>query len=132
MSQELENSLTALHECFCKYTGQSPKFAIHERAWADFVAKDFKLADLEIVLWFLKRQNNQMQGAKFSLRLDKLLDFEYRHFDAILSEARAVHRNFKPATAKQTIMEAWRPTVGAPLGNGNTRHISELIRTPTN
>ena len=49
-----------------------------------------------------------MNCAAYCLRLDKLLDFEYRHFDGLLSMARAVDRNRVRTTPAQRVVAQFR------------------------
>lgn len=102
------DTITDLHACYCRMTGLEVKQAIHERAWFDFIAKGFTGDDLRCVLEYLLAQNRTMKGeARFSLRLNRLLDFTYEHFDSILAEARAKEKNRRPkrTAASQALSE---------------------------
>lgn len=109
---QIMDTPASIHAVFCSATGTTPNLMIHERAYADFIAHGFTGDDLRCVLDYLRRENKRMNGAKFSMRLDRLLDFEYRHFDSILCEARARERNQKqPLTPREKVLQQLRPTV---------------------
>ena len=102
MSAELQ----AIHSVYCIESGMSPTYAVQERAYHDFLSKGFTVDDLRLVLRHLKRENQRMNGASYSLRVDRIFDFDYRRFDAFLSEARATNRNRRPApTAKDNVIQ---------------------------
>jgi len=82
-----------LHNCYVEQTGLQVNLRVHERAWMDFIEHGYTVDDLRLVLQHLKRENRRMECCQFSVRLDRLLDFEYRHFDSMLAEARAIERN---------------------------------------
>jgi hypothetical protein len=117
-----------LHRAYTETTGLQCNLRVHERAFADFLAHGFTTDDLICVLKYLMRENQRMAGAKFTLRLDRLMDYEYRHFDSLLSEARAGQRNrVKPAPKAETL-KSWRglPTQtehGAPC-----RRVGDILR----
>ena len=97
--------LEALHASYCALTGTESKFKVWERRWFEFWQNGFTQSDLECVLKWLMRENRR-NDYKRSLSLLKLLDLE--HFDAYLSEARAIERNFKPKPAAVRTLEAFR------------------------
>lgn len=123
-----------LHSIFCKETGREACFPIWQRAYLDYLSKGYTCADLSLVLRYIKRENNRMNGAAFSLRQDKLFDFEYMHFDALLNEARAKDRNRRPAPSpKSQIIAAYEKPVDTEQSsllklNGD-RHVSEIFKS---
>lgn len=125
------NSIPAMiqecHKVFCAETGTEPNMAIHQRAYADFISKGYTPDDLRLVIWFLKRENKRMNGAKFSMRLDKLLDFDYRHFDGLLCEAKPVWRNTKPVSAKTQVLQQFRRT-SEPDGGPAPRIVKDVMK----
>jgi len=102
----------SVHAMFCQETKTEPTYRVHERSYYDFQAYRFTAEDLKLVIRHLQRENRAMNGARYSLRVDKLLDFEYRHFDSLLSEARAKERNrHKIKTAAEKTLQQFRPVV---------------------
>lgn len=100
-----------VHKAFCACTGTQPNYRVHERAYVDYLSYGYTAADLILVLKHLLHENRRMNGAAYSLRIDKLLDFEYRHFDAVLSEARAVSRNRRGAPTPKQVVQSQREQV---------------------
>jgi hypothetical protein len=56
-----------------------------------------------------------MNGAHYSLRLDRLLDFEHAKFDGLLSEARAMQKSRPKRTHQERALQEWR---GLPTKTG--------------
>lgn len=128
MTTPLESS-QLIHAAFMEETGAEPNFKVHERAYHDFVATGYTADDLRLVMRHLKAENKRMNGAKHSLRLDRLLDFDYRRFDSLLTEAKSIRRNrLKPTPPRDEVLAAWRGV--KPEGNGNCRSINEFIKVP--
>lgn len=125
------DTIESVHTCYCQMTGLQVNQRVHERAYADFLAAGYTVADLELVLGHIKRENRRMAGASFSLRLDRLLDFDYRHFDSILSEARALQRNRVVRTPRQEVLQQLRKLPDTEnTTTANTAVASkELVRT---
>lgn len=117
-----------IHAAFSEEIGAEPKFKVHERAYFDFIATGYTADDVRLVIRHIKSENKKMNGAEHSLRVDRLLDFDYRRFDSLLTQAKAIRRNrIKPASEKEKTLTAWRgcEPVG---GNGNGRHVSEIFK----
>jgi hypothetical protein len=115
---------------FAELTGQTPRLMVHQPALLDFIAHGFTAEDMRVVLLHIQRQNRRMSGAKFSLRLDRLLDYEYRHFDGLLSEAQAQNRNRpKPPTPREQVLAQLRPQVTTDTGTGTAKSITDVMRT---
>lgn len=122
------NSVESVHACYCSCSGLSVNLRVHERAIVDFLAHGFTEDDLRMVLLHLKRENGRMSGASYSLRIDRLLDFEYRRFDSLLSEARAQHRNRVVRTPAERVL-ATRTGGVMPTHTGDTsRAAGEVAR----
>jgi hypothetical protein len=102
------STIEQAHKCYCDLTGLVINLRVHERVISDFLEHGFTVEDLELVLRHLKRENARMSGAAYSLRIDKLLDFEYRRFDSLLSEARAHKRNRVVRTPADRVMAQFR------------------------
>lgn len=106
----MTDSIKAVFDVYCEITHFQPKLAIHERAIAEYLQAGYDQNDLRCVLLFLQRENRRGDRT-YSLRLDKLLDFEFRHFDSLLCEARAKERNRpKPPSNSQRVVEQFRHT----------------------
>lgn len=104
-----------LHQAYCAETGNQPTLTVWERAYFDFL-KHFTVEDLRLVCQFVKAKNRKMNGATYSVAPKKLFDFEYLHFDSLLSEAKAWNRNKpKPTTPQQSVLNALRPKIGDDL-----------------
>ena len=106
-----------LHACYQQVTGLEVRLMVWDRAFVDFLATGYTVEDLKLVLEHLMRENKRMNGARFSLRLNSLLDFEYMRFDSLLSEARAVQRNRVVRTPQEKALQAWR---GLPTQTGTS------------
>jgi hypothetical protein len=123
-----------LHEAFCAGTRSTPNYRVWERAYADFLDKGYTCADLTMVLAHIQRENKRMNGAAYSLRQNKLFDFEYMHFDSLLNEAKDKARNRRPLpTAKQQV-EQLRERVIDKEESSTMRltpgcHISDVLKT---
>lgn len=105
----MNDPIQELHDLYCSITKRSVRRVIHERVYSDFLEKGFTSDDLRVVLEYLLSENRK--GAKWSTFHDKIFDFEYRHFDSILSEARARQRNrVKVANPAQRVVEQFRNT----------------------
>lgn len=122
-----------VHAVFTQETSRQSNFAVWERAYVDFLSKGYTCDDLRLVLRFIARENRRMNGAAFSLRQNKLFDFEYMHFDALLQEARAKDRNARKAKteSEKTLARyenAIEPEEADPRIRGAGRHVSELFR----
>lgn len=102
------NAVESLHACYVSCTGLAVNLRVQERAFSHFLSVGYTEDDLRCVLCYLKRENKRMKGAAYSLRLSKLLDFEYRHFDDLLSEARAKERNRVVRTPAQRVVAQFR------------------------
>lgn len=81
---------------------------IWEHAFSDFLSKGYTPEDLQLVLGHLLRENRRMNGAKYSLRLNTLLDWQYERFDSFLAEARAVKRNRVVRSGGDVALSEWR------------------------
>lgn len=115
-----------IHAAFTEESGAEPNYRVHERAYHDFIATGYTVADLRLVMQHLKSENKKMNGAKHSLRLDRLLDFDYRRFDSLLNCAKAQHRNrIKPPTPREAVLHAFRGVAPEPVGNPH--HIREVF-----
>lgn len=108
-------ALQSLHATYCSMTGRHVTYRIHESVFADFIKKGFTEHDLRIVLAHLLSENRRMRGARYSLALDKLLDWEYRHFDSLLSEAKAKYRNHRKPTPRDKALAAYMKPVDPEL-----------------
>lgn len=104
-------SLTAYHSTFCRLTNGTAKFAIWEREWHAF-SQHYSVDDLRCYLEFLQRENKRMNGAAYSLSLHRILDSEYKHFDALLSLAKAAERNRRVITPREQVLQSFNPVVG--------------------
>lgn len=123
----MNDQLKAIYDCYCNISGFNPRYAIHERAIAEFVTAGFVEDDLRCVLLFLKRENRR-GNCTYSLRIDKLLDFEFRHFDALLSEARCKERNRpKVATPAQAVLANFRST-HTTTESAPAKSVSQLLK----
>ena len=120
--------IESIHACYCSCSGLSVNLMVHSRAIVDFLAHGFTEDDLRCVLLHLKRENARMNGAAYSLRIDRLLDFEYRRFDSLLSEARAQQRNRVVRTPAERVL-ATRTGGVLPTRTGDTsRAAGEVAR----
>lgn len=123
-------SAKVIHSAFFEESGAEPNYRVHERAYHDFISTGYTVADLRLVMQHIKSENKKMNGAKHSLRLDRLLDFDYRRFDSLLTEAKAIRRNRIPKpTEKEKTLTAWRGC--EPVKNGDCHKLSEFLRIPT-
>jgi hypothetical protein len=122
-------AIESCHQCYCQMTHMEIRLPIWERAFSDFLEHGFTVEDLQMVLGYLMRENRRMNGAKFSLRLNTLLDFEYRRFDSFLSEAKAIQRNKRVTKPADKALDEWR---GLPTktGTDNTaRTAGDVLRS---
>ncbi len=116
-----------IHAAFSEELGAEPKFRVHERAYCDFISTGYTAADVRLVIRHIKSENKKMNGAAHSLRVDRLLDFDYRRFDSLLTQAKAIHRNrIPPPTPKEATIQAFRGGT-VEVSNGKPRHISEVF-----
>jgi hypothetical protein len=116
--------IESLHACYTQMTHVEIRIQVWERAFADFLEHGYTCDDLQLVLGHILRENRRMQGAKFSLRLNTLLDFEYMRFDSLLGEAKAIQRNRIMRSPKQAVLEA---TGRAETKTANTaQHVARL------
>jgi len=121
-------ALRLIHDTFTDEIGAEPNYRVHERAYYDFLAAGYTADDLRLVMQYLKLENKRMNGAKHSLRLDRLLDFDYRRFDSLLNCARAVKRNaVLPPTPREVVLHEFRRT--APEPNGKCKHVGEFLKS---
>ena len=119
--------IESLHIAYQNVTGLEVRLPVWERSFSDFLAHGFTESDLVLVLTYLKRENKRMNGAAYSLRLDKLLDFEYRHFDGLLSEAKSKDRNRIRTTPAKRVVAQFRgctETHSAPAA----RTVGEILK----
>lgn len=123
-----------LHEAFCSGTKSTPNYRVWERAYADFLDKGYTCADLVMVLAHIVRENKRMNGAAYSLRQNKLFDFEYMHFDALLNEAKGKARNRRPAPTPRQVVEELRnrvvdPETSSTIGISAGRSLQDVFKT---
>lgn len=122
--------MTELERCLSVYqslTQLQVKPLIWESALTDFLAHGYTPDDLGLVVSHLLRENKRMKGAKFSLRLNTLLDWQYERFDSFLAEARAVQRNRPRLDAKDVVLSQWRGVPPTRTGAEAVK-VSEVLR----
>jgi hypothetical protein len=112
-------------------TGQDVNLMVNQRIAWQFLQAGFSVADLLIVVAYLKACNGQASEAKYKVKLTLLRvigDLEY--FDSTKQLARAWERNRpRKASPRDEILVA---TGRAVEPNGSPRHISEFINLPKN
>lgn len=104
-------SLLAFHSTYLRLTNGTARFSIWEREWHAF-SQHYSVDDLRCYLEYLIRENKRMNGAAYSLSLHRILDSEYKHFDATLSCARAAERNRRVVTPREQVLQRFNPVVG--------------------
>jgi hypothetical protein len=114
-----------------KSTGQDVNLMVNQRISWQFLQAGFSVADLLIVVAYLKACNSQASESKYRVKLTLLRvigDLEW--YDAQRQLAMAWERNRqRKASPRQEILEA----SGRPVeSTGNARHISEFINLPKN
>lgn len=124
----MKQQISDLHSCYCEVSGLSINARVHERAFQDFLSSGFTVDDMRLVLTHLKRENKRMNGAAFSLRIDKLLDFEYRRFDSILSEAKAKNRNRVVQTPSEQVLQEWRKLPSTAGTATTAKPVKDILR----
>ncbi len=130
MSQELENSLAELHQCFCKVTGQELKASLCERLFYDFTNAGFVTDDLVCVINYMKAENRKNE-LKYSFKLHCVIG-DLEKFNSIWGVAKAIERNkVKPPAEREKTLNAFRPVLGTKIPP-NARLVSEFLKTPTN
>jgi hypothetical protein len=102
--------IEAIHQTYEQITGLSIKLPVHERAIGDFLAHGFTQEEFALVLRHLVRENKRMNGAAYSLRIDRLIDYEYRRLDSLLSEAKALERNRPKQSPAENVLAQFRGT----------------------
>src|SRR6185295_4995290 len=121
------DQLHELHDIYVEMTGKCANYSINEAVYHDFIKKGFTCNDLRIVLAYLARENRRMRGAQYSTRLDLLMDWEYRRFDSLLSEAKAHHRNrCSPKTARESVLNSFRPVLSESV-TGLPRSVKDIL-----
>lgn len=123
-------SLLEYHTTFCRLTNGTAKFAIWEREWHAF-SQHYSIDDLRCYLEYLLRENKRMNGAAYSLSLHRILDSEYKHFDATLSCARAAERNRRVITPREQVLQSFSPVVGEVALN-NVVPMKEALKRAVN
>lgn len=117
-----------LHGTYQTITGIEVRLPVWERAFMDYLAHGFTADDLRLVLGHLIRENKRMNGARFSLRLNTLLDYQYERFDAFLGEARAMERNRVKRSPAERVLAARTGGVTATATTATARPVAEVIR----
>jgi hypothetical protein len=111
------SEIVALHKCYCQMTHLNIRLPAWERRFAAFLAAGYTVDDLQTVLGHLLRENKRMNGAHYSLHLDRLLDFEHAKFDILLAEAKARQRSRPKRTHQERALQEWR---GLPTKTGTS------------
>lgn len=109
--------IESLHACYQQMTHLEIRLPAWERRFAAFLSAGYTVDDLQTVLGHLMRENRKMNGAHYSLRLDRLLDFEHAKFDGLLAEARAMQNSRPKRTHQERALQAWR---GLPTQTGTS------------
>lgn len=121
-----------LHLCYEKMTGFTlPMRSIcdpRRMAWQRFLARGLTLADLELVIVYLKHEIRESRRNFGALRFSNLIE-DLLRFEEELSMAKAWKRNAKPAqSAKERVSEQWSPVMGAKACPDSCVHVSDVIR----
>lgn len=112
----MTDQLHAIHDCYVAMTGKCVKYSVHEAVYHHFTQKGFTCDDLRLVLEYLASENRRMRGAQYSTRHDKLFDWDFQHFDSLLSEAKARYRNRRPKlTGKAKVLAQYERKVNSEL-----------------
>lgn len=133
MTTDTTAIIAEVHRIYCSLTGTSPNIRLWERDLYEFISAGFTPKDMEQVLVWIIRENGKASDKRYhkSVSLMKLIG-DLRYFDSFLCEARASNRNHKPVTAKTRALMDLRPQMCEPNGNGHARHVSELLKVPSN
>lgn len=123
--------MTPLEHCLSVYQSTT-HLQVNARVWEhavqDYLAHGYTAEDLKLVLEHLLRENRRMKGAKFSLRLNTLLDWQYERFDSFLAEARAIERNRVKLDARDVVLSEWRRTPTTTRTAAGAVHVSEALK----
>lgn len=114
---------------YIRLTGREARVAIYEHSLFDFIRAGFSSTDFVCVVTFLLRENKRNKF-QYSLKLGHLINDHQRFMD-LLGEAKAKERNrIKPATPKEAVLQAWRPTCGERVNGASVRRISDILKAP--
>lgn len=122
-------TIEELHACYCQMTHLEIRLPVWERAFNDFLAHGFTCADLQLVLGHIQRENRRMNGARFSLRLNTLLDYQYERFDSLLSEAKAMQRNRVQRTPAEKVLASRTGGESVTVTANTARPIRDVLKT---
>lgn len=125
---ECMTAVEHLHHLYQDMTHLQVHLQVWEMAWADFLAHGYNDNDLALVLTHLLAENRRMKGARFSLRLNTLLDWQYERFDSLLSEARAVKRNRVVRSPRDQALSEFRRTPSTTQTQTAALPVSECIK----
>lgn len=96
MNPEPEATLRTLHRVYCEATGYSPTYLGCERRLLAFHNQGFGEDDIRLVVWFCRRENAKMHGAKWGTGFGQLfLEGEngvFERFSDLLGMARGAQR----------------------------------------
>ena len=85
-----------MHRAFCESTGDSPPYIGCERRLRDFEKQGFAEDDIRLVVWFVKRENAKMHGAKWGIGFGQLFQQSeggiFERFCDLLGMARGARR----------------------------------------
>lgn len=122
--------LESLHQCWCETTGQELNFKATERIWYEMSKLEFTADDLLIVLKDVLYYNRTHAGCPMKVQVHKLCS-DLEIFASLLASAKAKARNkIKPITAKEAVLESWRPTIGERVSGDNCHRLSDFLKTP--
>lgn len=122
------SAIEQLHTTYQDVTHIEVRLAVWERAFQDYLDHGFTCDDMKLVLNHLMRENRRMNGARFSLRLNTLLDYQYERFDAFLGEARAMERNRVRRTPAERVLATRTGGVTATATAATARPVGDVIR----
>jgi hypothetical protein len=100
--------IESLHACYEQMTHLQIRLPVWERRFSAFLSAGYTVDDLQLVLGHLLRENRRLNGAHYSLRLDRLLDFEHAKFDGLLAEAKAMQKSRPKRSHQERALQEWR------------------------
>lgn len=121
--------LQALHAAFCRITQADEKvvqYRLFERDWYEFNSMGFTLADLELVLAHIARQNSRQTNPDFRRKLSiRSIISDLPRFAEDLMDAR--RRQAQKATPKEKALGELRGFIPERGGN-NLKSLGELLK----
>lgn len=126
----MPESFESLHALYCRLTARTSNYALCERRWFEW-SKHFTQSDLETVLEFI-RYENKRHDWQYSVKFSRLIG-DLENFNDLLSEAKAVLRNRRPAkTPKEQALAQLRPQAGEQPASDKVIPIRDALRRAVN